>query len=913
MDANGCSLIPDPVDVLIYPVPPAFINGPDVICDAGCITLDAPLGVGYTYQWFNNGGTPMPSQTAASLLVCDTDLASPYLVEVTNANGCTTLSSPFAVSMAISPVFTVDVAPDPCEGSLSTLTVNPIQADVVYSWNTGETATSIDVLQAGQYTVIGRDTLTGCSTVGTATIHPLPDLCLVPVGCYESCNPDTICGPAGLAAYQWNLDGDPIVGATDPCLIVTESGTYSLTGTTDFGCSLTTDSLMLTVINCEGCEDLSSFVTEEEECCWAISYQNDYDGDLYGIQLTMNDAVITYNPASVSPAMMVVSATDHSIGLTTIDGSPLQSGIAEEYLIFCLSEVETFPQQLIIDWYDFEFAVVCSDTLLLDCPIEPDCLYLQADSIYCQDSEVFYDMTICNPLDADFPLGFVDIQVFAPTGLTLVPPYFDITTNPIAPGDCRTFSILLNNAADFAGDDFCFNLIGHSESPLIIDTALCCSLDTMYCIPIPDCNPCDDIGIAFADELDTSLGDCCYSIGIFNDYQADFFDGISLCMLTPGVEMTMNNPFGSDWITTNFSSTVIELMASAMIDGSIPLGTISLPVICLDTETEAEQLLEIKWLMGGEIVCRDTLKLACDPPCGYILDEVVECNSTGGWLYSGSIQNTSDYTMGEAHIVFTAPVGLSGFNATIPLGALAPGSSFPFSIPIGAPANAGDEVCFTVALHEVNDEESHTNCCNFSDCIILPECDTTTDCLCDDNFFAQVDLGINALPPVGNSYSFQPQGDLTDCDLVRWVLTGGNGVFPIMQAIGNELVTFTISNPGSYQLCMRVRRTATDGSICNRIICILFQVDASSSPSVGYEMFPNPAVEEVTLEAKTFWPSQTEIKLMDVFGKVVKTLNTGTDIVTTRKILPLDQLPPGIYWLSLTVDGTTETKKLIIQ
>lgn len=55
-----------------------------------------------------------------------------------------------------------------------------------------ETGPVTTVSMAGTYTVFATDTITGCSGSASATIHPLPDLCIVPQGCYEACNPDTI-------------------------------------------------------------------------------------------------------------------------------------------------------------------------------------------------------------------------------------------------------------------------------------------------------------------------------------------------------------------------------------------------------------------------------------------------------------------------------------------------------------------------------------------------------------------------------------------------------------------------------------------------------------------------------------------------------------------------------------------------
>lgn len=724
-NADGCILVLDPVTVTVIPKPDAIISGESYICDNGCIMLKAPSGVGYSYKWFDGTNTQVPFAASSILNVCDVNLNPPYTVEVTNANGCVAISDPFAVALATSPSFSVTVSPDGCEGTLNTLTVSPVQPDVVYAWSNGATGSSTSVIQQGQYTVVGTDTLTGCSSSASAVINPLPDLCLVPVGCYEVCNPDTICGPAGLTAYQWNQNGAPIPGATNQCLIVTQPGSYSLTGVNEFGCSQTSDDLMLAIIECDSldCDDLAVNVDPVdptvEDCCWQISYQNDYAGDLLGLMIRSNDTDFNFDLGTLDPALSVQTIGNNWLGLiSSTPNTPVPGGALSNFIDFCLTNVQNAPQQVIIDWYDFEYEVVCSDTLRLDCSAEPECLYLAKDSIYCEGNQVVYELEVCNPLDNAFDIGFIEIMPTSPAGIVVTPSSIDITGSPIIPGDCQKFVVTLSGT-NIANQEFCFTLAAHEFDPDESPLALCCSLDKTYCIDIPDCDPCDDIGVEGVVEAESA---CCYDIYLYNSYAPGVFDGIGLCMLTPNTSMTVDNPFGSGWQTTSFGSTMIQLNAMPPLGNTLPLGVFQLPQLCIQTETAPSQLLEIKWLQGDSVLCRDTISLFCEPDCGYINDEIIDCAAAGGWNFSGSFKNTSGFTMDEAHIIFTSPSGMSAYNQTIALGGLTSGSTYPFSIPIGAPAVSGDTVCFTVALHEVNDDDEHTNCCNFYHCIVLPDC-----------------------------------------------------------------------------------------------------------------------------------------------------------------------------------------------
>lgn len=720
-DANGCTMIPDPVTVVVIPKPDAFISGSLVICDNGCTSLTATGGFGYTYQWLDDTNTPIPFETFQTITVCDFNLLPAYSVIVTDPNACSSTSDPVVVTVETSPSFSINIAPDPCEGSPTILTVVAVQPNVTYAWSTGETGTSITVIQAGTYTCVGTDTLSGCTGTATATIHPLPDLCIVPVGCYEVCSPDTICGPPGLNIYQWNSNGAPIPGANDQCLAVTQSGTYSLTGTNEFGCTQTSGDLILNVISCD-CEGLEVTATPLNDCCWSISYDNQF-GDLLGLMISSGDTDFDFNLGSLDPSLGVQTIGSNWIGLVnSVSGNPLPAGQLNNIISFCLTNVQNNPQQVIFDWYDFEFNIVCSDTLEFECPVEPDCLYIASDTIYCENGEIIYEMTVCNPFDNAFSIGYIQLLPTSPVGIVVTPSVIDVTSNPILPGECRTFTFTLSGP-NLANQEFCFDLSAHDFNPDEVDTALCCSLDLTNCITIPDCDPCDDVGLEALDPLGSANEeDCCFKITLFNNFDGDFFDGIGLCMITSNTTMTINNPFGSGWTTSSYSPTVIDLDITPPLGKFIPLGSFQLPEICIQTGHAPDQLLEIKWMQGDKVVCRDTVKLFCEPDCGYILVEEIICNDNGTWTYNGLIKNTSAFIMNEAHIVFNTPAGMGVYDQSMILVPLPPGGTTPFSLNLGAPAISGDIVCFTVALHELGHTNAHTNCCNFEHCIVLPDC-----------------------------------------------------------------------------------------------------------------------------------------------------------------------------------------------
>lgn len=917
-DGDGCMRVLDPVTVVELPLPDATISGNPFICDAGCVTLSAPFAPGSTYQWYDAGFSPIPFETSATILVCDYNNVGPYTVEVTDQNGCRGIGGPFAVTVVASPSFDVTVVPDSCAGTLSTLTVVPTQPNVVYTWNNGDTGPVTTTNLAGLYTVVGTDTLTGCWSAVTKEIYPLPDLCLVPAGCYEVCDPDTICGPPGLT-YQWNMNGAPLTGENDQCLIVSLPGSYSLTATNEFGCTTSSDSLYLEVINCDSipCDSLSIdfqyqvIMNEVDSCCFSLSYTNNY-GDLQGLSITTNDADLNVDLSSIDPNLQVQSLTTNMLDLASITvGSPIPGGTLNNFVDICLENVINDPQMLVIDWYDFDDNVVCSDTLFFECPVEPDCLYLQSDSIYCEDGLTFYEFTVCNPNDALWDVGYINLNPTSPGGIVLTPSGFDISGTPITPGTCQTFVIQLSGPG-IANETFCYELQAHEFDPAVVADALCCTLDTIICIDIPPCDPCADVGVEAVST--TNDEDCCYDIFLYNNWDPAFFDEIGICVLSPNTTININNPFGSGWVTSGFTSTTVNLLPDAVFGGFVPGGVFNLPEICVDTYVAPNQQIEIKWMQGGNVVCRDTLEVGCKPPCGYLFDESIECNpdGSGNWVYTSTLYNNADYTVNEAVVTFDDPL-LSSYNTTIPLGSLLPNATFnPFTFVIGPPAAPGDTICFTVTLHEISPDGLYLSCCNFNHCIVLPPCDAV-ECLCDEDFYDNVNAGFSCTPDgtLPNTINFQMVNSSYfqyNCDELLWQWGDGS---PDGASVGADPISHTFPGPGGYLVCVKVIRFGAGGILCKHKFCKVVFVGIPPGPMV---IFPNPSQGQFFAQLKDVGlMGQVKVTIHDQLSRPIE--QATYDNVRELDFMEFDLSghAKGMYYVTFEMAGQRFTERIVIE
>ncbi|MCB9231090.1 MAG: PKD domain-containing protein [Bacteroidia bacterium] len=212
-DANGCR---DTItqNVAIYPLPNATISGPLSFCQGGSTSLTATGGV--SFLW-NTGAT-------TSTLV--TGISGNYSVAVTDQHGCSDTTSVSLIENPLPSALIFGPA-SICDGDTATLTAS---GGVAFSWSTGASTPSIQVTNAGNYSVTVTD-LNGCNSIAntSVTLSPLPPTPTISV------LGNNLAASAG-SAFQWYLNGAPIPGATSQFYTVTQTGFYTVEVTVS-GCS----------------------------------------------------------------------------------------------------------------------------------------------------------------------------------------------------------------------------------------------------------------------------------------------------------------------------------------------------------------------------------------------------------------------------------------------------------------------------------------------------------------------------------------------------------------------------------------------------------------------------------------------------------------------------------------------------
>lgn len=217
-DLNGCSGTTS-VNFTSLPFTPAIITGPTGFCTGSNALLDA--GAGYSsYQW-SNGNTGQQLNVSSG---------GNYTVTVTAANGCSGSSS-FSITAWALPVPQITGVTTICQGAAANLQAGP--SGMNYLWSNGSTATTIQPVSSGTYTLTVTDN-NGCVASVTQQVtvnnNPVPVITGTFIVC-QGTNGLLDATLTGATSYLWSN------GATTPVLQPSIAGVFTVTVTDGNGCS----------------------------------------------------------------------------------------------------------------------------------------------------------------------------------------------------------------------------------------------------------------------------------------------------------------------------------------------------------------------------------------------------------------------------------------------------------------------------------------------------------------------------------------------------------------------------------------------------------------------------------------------------------------------------------------------------
>ena len=264
-DANGCPYTTF-IHIIVNNGPPAVIqnSGSNHLCLGGSATLSVTYNIKWLYYWITNDGVNNGNTNNAIGVNPGVPGLYTYRVAITDTStGCSDTSLVYIINVTGLPVPPTISALGPisvCQGDTITLVGTHPDSTVTFLWNTGDVIDTIQVTKNGCYQLQATDT-NGCTSMSAycVTVNPMPDLCSFYAGCYDTCRPYTIKGPAGGTTYQWLFNGNPIVvNGNAQNYVATLNGAYAVIVTNGYGCTDTTGKLNLNLYDCPDslCADL---------------------------------------------------------------------------------------------------------------------------------------------------------------------------------------------------------------------------------------------------------------------------------------------------------------------------------------------------------------------------------------------------------------------------------------------------------------------------------------------------------------------------------------------------------------------------------------------------------------------------------------------------------------------------------
>jgi hypothetical protein len=232
--SNGCfgNSAAFVITVLPNPVPSITPSGPLTFCQGGSVSLN---GGSFTSHKWNTGSTNQSINVSTSGFYIDT---------VTNIQGCRAWSS---VQVVVNPLPQPVIIPAGsttfCSGENLRLFLGSGYSS--YLWNTGATTSSITVSSTGNYhvNVTDQNGCTGSSSSLSTTVQNVPIIGISANGPTSFCQGNSVfLSASGANSYVWSN------GATSSGIVVSTSGSYSVTGASN-GCSSISGIIPVTVVN----------------------------------------------------------------------------------------------------------------------------------------------------------------------------------------------------------------------------------------------------------------------------------------------------------------------------------------------------------------------------------------------------------------------------------------------------------------------------------------------------------------------------------------------------------------------------------------------------------------------------------------------------------------------------------------
>lgn len=268
----------------------------------------------YNFTWYFGDGTSQQSNAPfLSHTYTQDGYADVTIIAQNITTGCTSTQTFNDMIFVIGGATCTHVATINQTGSLTACSGDSVflscntDASFSYQWNrngvpvSGATSSSIYALLSGSYTVtIYQNNCPVTSSGISVTINPLPNIpTITSTGTIIPCSGGsmTLTAPSGFANYLWNT------GSTSSLLVVSQSGSYSVTVTNANGCSKTSAPY---IVN-------ASFMQSPNVCIVGMDSLTNENRIVWEKPLTLGiDSFYVYKESNVSNVYTKIGATDYN-------------------------------------------------------------------------------------------------------------------------------------------------------------------------------------------------------------------------------------------------------------------------------------------------------------------------------------------------------------------------------------------------------------------------------------------------------------------------------------------------------------------------------------------------------------------------------------------------------------------------
>lgn len=328
-------------------VAPAITAATNILCPYDSVMMSVP-DIYFAYEWISPSGDDI----GTAHFIYGSELGS-YYCHVIDTEGCNLTSLPFTLNEYSTPFLTVSPQNILCAGQSATIQVN-CSSIASISWINpiGLTVPGITTDTAGIFIC----SVSGCGTTATDTIEIFDRSFSVSLLANDTtlCGGDTLLIQASDYTYDYTWNN----GSAGPELPVSQSGSYSATATNEYGCTASTQTVNISVV--QGSEIPS--VDNIEICSGSPATFTDTANTIvswYDIDSTLITQGTVFSAGSfASDTSFLVShqggscpATFAEIMVTVIDSLP--QIIVPEDIFICPdgeTEITASPDSLDFSW-----------------------------------------------------------------------------------------------------------------------------------------------------------------------------------------------------------------------------------------------------------------------------------------------------------------------------------------------------------------------------------------------------------------------------------------------------------------------------------------------------------------------------------------------------------------------------------